>query len=599
MKLSDYIIQFLNQKCGIDTTFLVVGGANLHLVKSIAKNKKMQIVCTQHEQAASFAAEGYARVKEKMGFALGTSGPGGTNMLTGLCCAWMDSIPVFFISGQVSRSQCTDGTTIRQLGVQQINILPMVESVTKYAAFVDDPTKIRYHLEKAVYFANEGRPGPVWLDIPQDIQMSQIDPATLVGFSAPPQSKEKNNGWISQMEEILNLLKNSKRPILIVGNGVRLAGARQDLDLLIKKLEFPIITTWNAIDLIPSDHPLFVGRSGVFGQYGANFAVANADLILSLGSRLDTRQTGTRKNSFARDAKKIVVDINESELNKGLIQIDLKICADAKEFLSTLNQKLKDYKSQPMSDWKQRCQDWKKRYPVTVPDYYKEKDGVNSYVFIEKLCDQLKEEDIVVTDMGTSLSCTMQTFRIKKGQKLFTNMGFAPMGFGLPAAIGAYFASKKDQLICISGDGGLQMNIQEFQTLVYYKIPIKLFIFNNREYVTIKHTQKAYFQGEFVGSDPTGGYSSPEFTKVAQAYGLEIEQIKNQRELETKISSVLSKKGPVICEVHLPSNQSLIPILLQHMGHDGIPVTDPIERLSPYLPEEEFIKNMIVPPLAD
>lgn len=598
MKLSDYITQFIYQTCHIDTAFLVVGGANMHLVHSLNEEKRMKLVCTQQEQAAAYAAEGYARIKDGMGFALGTSGPGGTNMLTGLCCAWMDSIPVLFISGQVSRSHCTDGKTIRQLGVQQINILPMVQSITKYAAFVDDPKQIRYHLEKAVYMAKEGRPGPVWLDIPQDVQMSQIEPEKLTGFT-PQASSQKNNDWLSQMGKVLQLLKEAERPILIVGNGVRLGGAIKELELLIEHLQFPIITTWNAIDLIDSEHSLYVGRSGVFGQYGANFAVANADLILSIGSRLDTRQIGTRKNSFARKAKKIVVDISEYELNKGLIQIDLPICANAKEFLLELNCRLENFKSRSSNEWKQRCQDWKNRYPVTLPDYYKEKEGVNSYVFVEKLCDQLNHKDIVVTDMGTSLSCTMQTFKIKKGQKLFTNTGFAPMGFGLPAAIGAWYASQNDRLICLSGDGGLQMNIQEFQTLVHYKIPIKLFILNNREYVTIKHTQQAYFQGEFVGSDPSGGYSAPEFTKVAQSYGLATDQIKNHEELETKINSVLNKKGPVVCEVHLPTQQPLIPILLQHKSKDGNIVTDPIERLSPYLPEEEFLKNMIVPPLED
>ncbi len=598
MKLSDYVIQFLREKCEIDTVFLVVGGANLHLAESISKNGKMQLVCVQHEQAASYAAEGYARVKEKIGFALSTSGPGGTNMLTGVCCAWMDSIPVIFISGQVSRAHCTDGTTIRQLGVQQINILPMVQSITKYAAFVDDPARIRYHLEKALYLAKEGRPGPVWLDIPQDVQMAQIEPEKLSGF-IPPAPPQKNKEWALALEETLKLLQSSKRPILILGNGVRLAGAQEEFESLIKTISFPVITTWNGLDLMESDHPLYVGRSGVFGQYGANFAIANADLVLSLGSRLDTRQTGTRKNSFARGAKVIAVDISEPELKKGLTKIDVSIGADVKEFLAALNLKLKNFKGQPIEDWKQRCQNWKKEYPVTLPIYYKEKEGVNSYVFIEKLCDQLKSDDIIVTDMGTSLSCTMQTFRIKKGQKLFTNTGFAPMGFGLPAAIGAWHGSKKERLICLSGDGGLQMNIQEFQTLAHYKIPIKLFILNNREYVTIKHTQEAYFKGEFIGSDPSGGYSAPNFIKVAQAYGLTTEEIKKQAELSVTIKSVLNSKGPTVCEVHLPKKQPLVPILLQHARKDGTIVTDPIERLSPYLPEKEFLENMIVPPLED
>ncbi|MBI1979464.1 MAG: thiamine pyrophosphate-binding protein [Elusimicrobia bacterium] len=598
MKLSDYVVQFIHQNCGLDTVFLVVGGGNMHLVDSVARNPNMHYVCMQHEQAASIAAEGYARVREGMGFALGTSGPGGSNMLTGLACSWMDSVPVLFITGQVSRRDCTDGKTIRQLGVQQIHILPIVQPVTKYAVFVDDPAQIRFHLEKAVSLAKEGRPGPVWLDIPQDVQMSEIDPENLVGF-IPEKKTPKEVAWRNQISEVVRLLENAERPVLIVGNGVRLSGAKKELDQVISKLRFPLITTWNAIDLVEEDHPLYVGRSGVFGQYGANFAVANADLILSVGSRLDTRQTGTRRNSFARGAKKIAVDISEFELKKGLLDLDVAICADARQFLTALNDHLGKFKGKNAGEWQKRCQDWKKQYPVTLPEYHQQNGAVNSYVFVESLCRLLDQEDVVVTDMGTSLSCTMQTFKVKKGQRLFTNTGFAPMGYGLPGAIGAWFGTKKKRLICLSGDGGLQMNIQEFQTLFHYKIPLKLFILNNREYVTIKHTQTAYFQGRYVASEPNSGYSAPDFEKVARAYGLETDCIRNHGELETKIKAILSKEGSVVCDVRLPSDQPLLPILLQHRRSDGTIVTDPIERLSPYLPEEEFRKNMIVPPLED
>lgn len=598
MKLSDYVIQYIADTLGIKHVFLVVGGANMHLVDSIARQPKIKYICVQHEQAGSIAAEAYARVTGNMGFNLSTSGPGSTNTLTGLCCAWMDSTPVLFISGQVSRKDYTDGKTIRQLGVQQINIIDMVRPVTKYVVFVDDPNLIRYHLEKAAYLSRAERPGPVWLDIPQDVQMAEIDPESLVGFT-PEDNSENLKEWVPRLQEIVQKLENALRPILIIGNGVRLAHAEKELEELIEKLKFPVITTWNAIDLIHTDHPLYVGRSGVFGQYGANFAVANSDMILSLGSRLDSRQTGTNRGTFAREATKIVVDIHSHELKKELIDIDVPICADVKDFLKKLKKILNDFKGKKIEGWVNQCQDWKKKYSTVLPEYFQQNSCVNSYVFIDVLCDELEANDIVITDMGTSLSCTMQTFKVKKGQRLFTNTGFAPMGYGLPAAIGAWFASGGKRIICITGDGGLQMNIQEFQTLVHYKIPLKIFILNNKEYVTIKHTQDAYFQSRYVASEPISGYSAPSFSNVAKAYGLDSEVISNHSELKDKLKKVLSKPGCTVCEVMMPRSQPLIPILLQHRRSDGTIVTDPIERLSPYLSEQEFLQNMIVKPLEN
>lgn len=598
MKLSDYVIDYLEEALNIRHVFMVVGGANMHLVDSMARSSKVKHICVQHEQAASMAAEGYARVRNGVGAAIVTSGPGGTNAVTGLCCAWMDSTPCIFISGQSSTGDYTDGKTIRQLGVQQINIVDIVKSVSKYSALVTDPKTIRYHLDKASYLAQGGRPGPVWLDIPQNVQMANIEPAAMEPW-IPQEIQRPKDAFIEQLPEIVDLLKKAKRPILIVGNGVRLAKAESLLWALIEKLKFPIITTWNGLDLVPEDHPLYIGRSGVFGQHGANFAVANADLILSLGSRLDTRQTGTNRKTMARAAKKIVVDVSMHELEKRLVDIDIPVCADAKVFLQRLNLELGGFKGEDIGPWLQRCQDWKRKYPCTLPKYFEEKGYVNSYVFVDVLCEELSKQDLIVTDMGTSLSCTHQAFKVRRGQRLFTNTGFAPMGYGLPAAIGAWFGSGKDRVICIHGDGGLQMNIQEFQTLIHYGIPLKLFIMNNREYVTIKHTQNAYFEGRIVGADAGSGYSVPDFVEVARAYGLSTEVIHNHGELRAKIKAILTKPGCVVCDVRMRPNQPLVPVLLQHRRSDGAIVTDPIERLSPYLPEKEFRENMIVAPLED
>lgn len=598
MKLSDYVVDYLAESFHIRHVFMIIGGANMHLADSLAKNPKVEYICVQHEQAASMAAEGYARVRNGVGAALVTSGPGGTNAMTGVCCAWMDSTPCIFISGQTSTWDYSDGKTIRQLGVQQINIIDIVKSVTKYAAMVTDPKTIKYHLEKARYMSQEGRPGPVWLDIPQNIQMANIDPDALEGF-APPEVPRWGRDPMGDLSRIIHLLREATRPILIIGNGVRLAKAEAALWKLIDRVRFPIIATWNGMDLIPDDHPLFVGRSGVFGQYGANFAVANANLILSVGSRLDTRQTGTNRKSMARGAKKIVVDVSKHELEKDLIDIDIPVCSDARLFLESLNAELGAFVGRDISAWVKRCQDWKRRYPCTLPTYFQQADGVNSYVFIDVLCEELDGEDVIVTDMGTSLSCTHQAFKIKKGQRVFTNTGFAPMGYGLPAAIGAWFGSNKKRVICIHGDGGLQMNLQEFQTLAYYNVPLKLFILNNREYVTIKHTLNAYFDGRMVGADATSGYSVPEFVEIARAYGLNVEVISHHGHLRGKIRAVLDAPGCIVCDVRMPVDQPLVPILLQHKRADGTIVTDPIERLTPYLPEEEFRANMIVAPLED
>lgn len=598
MKLSDYTVGYLADVLNIHHVFMIVGGANMHLTDSMARNSKVKYICVQHEQAASMAAEGYARVRNGIGAAIVTSGPGGTNAVTGLCCAWMDSTPCIFISGQSSTADYCDGKTIRQLGVQQINIIDIVKSVTKYSALVTDPQMIRYHLDKASYLAQEGRPGPVWLDIPTNVQMASVERDALKPWG-PQEMPPPKDDFVGRLPEIVDLLKRAKRPILIVGNGARLAKAEALLWMLIEKLKFPIITTWNGLDLVAEDHPLYVGRSGIFGQYGANFAVANSDLILSLGSRLDTRQTGTNRKTMAREAKKIVVDVSVHELKKGLIDIDVPVCADVKVFLQRLNPELHDFKGQEIRSWVSRCQEWKRKYPCTLPEYFKEEDCVNSYVFVDVLCEELNKQDIIVTDMGTSLSCTHQAFKVKKGQRLFSNTGFAPMGYGLPAAIGAWFGSGRDRVICIPGDGGLQMNIQEFQTLVHYGIPLKLFIMNNREYVTVKHTQNAYFGGRIVGADPGSGYSVPDFVEVARAYGLNTEVIHNHGELRAKIRSVLAAPGCVVCDVRMPPNQPLVPIVLQHQRSDGTIVTDPIERLTPYLPEEEFRKNMIIEPLED
>ena len=593
MKLSDYVFDFVSS-LGTDHVFVIIGGANSHLADSLSKNKKLKYICTQHEQAAAMAAEGYARASGKMGAALVTSGPGGTNAMTGLCGAWCDSVPVFFISGQVPSRLTTNGKTIRQLGVQQINTTDFVKAGTKFVTMLDDPMKIRFYLEKAAFMARNGRPGPVWLDVPTELQHNMdIEPDKLEKFKPPvdTQTKKGVNGLM--MRKIISMIKLAKRPLLIAGHGIRISGSTKIFQEVIERLGFPVITTWNGIDLLPHNHPLYVGCAGVMGQRGSNFAIANSDLIISIGSRLDTRQVGNSPHLYAAHAKKIVVDIDEHELKKGLIKIDLPIKMDAGEFLSLLKKNIP--KQLPdINQWRNHCANWRKKYPVVLPEYKKNSGKVNSYAFIETLCQELADDDIAVTDMGTSLTCTMQTFFVKKNQRLFTNTGFASMGFGLPCTIGAWFGrldKSLNRIIGIYGDGGFQMNIQELQTVKHYNIPVKMFILNNKSYLTIKNTQELFFDGHLVGSNPQTGYSAPDFVKIAKGYDIPSYRINSQKNMDSIIKKVLNSKGPVLCEVMMLEDQPLIPLSLLNKarGYAG----SPIEVMYPFLSEEEQKENML------
>jgi acetolactate synthase-1/2/3 large subunit len=592
MKLSDYVFEFIAD-LGVDHVFMIVGGGNSHLADSLSKNKKLKYICTQHEQAAAMAAEGYARASGRIGCVLVTSGPGGTNTLTGLCGSWCDSVPVIFISGQVPTRMNTDGKTIRQLGVQQLNIIDFVKAGTKFSVLVDDPLKIRYYLEKSSFLAKHGRPGPAWIDIPTEFQhRMDIKPEKIERFKPEkPSRKEAVNSKV--MNSVIKMLKSAQRPILIVGHGIRIADATKSLQKVLKRLDFPIITTWNGIDLIPHDHPLYLGCAGVMGQRSTNYAVANADLIISVGSRMDTRQVGNDSQLYATKAKKIVVDIDKYELNKNLIKIDIPIQTDAKLFLESLYKRI-PVKMPNIDQWRNQCQVWRKKYPIVLSEYQTNSDRVNSYVFIKSLCQELAENDVVVTDMGTSLTCTMQTFFVKKGQRLFTNTGLASMGFGLPATIGAWFGRTSkalNRVIGIYGDGGLQMNIQELQTVVHYNIPAKIFVLNNESYLTLKHTQEMFFEGHLAGSSPETGYSAPSFSKIARAYGIKSFFIDDQKNINKAISEVLNFSGPVLCEVMMPKDQQLIPlsILNKAKGYVGAP----IEIMYPFLSDEEHQANMI------
>lgn len=591
MKLSDYLALFL-VKNNIKHVFQIIGGASIHMVHSIAQTEGIDYVCVQHEQAGAMAAESYSRVTKNLGCAIATSGPGMTNLITGIGCAYFDSTPTLYITGQVNTNESRQGRKVRQIGFQETDIVDIVKPITKFAVQLTNPQDIRYYLEKAVYIAKSGRGGPVLIDMPMDIQRAEIEIEKLRKFNPKELNLDVDTPkeTANNIKKTLKLIKNSKRPVIIAGGAIRYADQTKEFETLINLLKAPVVSTWSGIDVLPHNHPLYIGQIGVYGSRAANFTVQNSDCILSIGSRLDTRITGGKPQTFGRTAKKIIIDIDRAELFKGRgLTPDIAICADVVDVLPKLINETKKARIIKKNLWLNQALSWKKTYPTILDEWRKRRDFVDPYVFMEALSKHLKNDSIIVTDCGGNLTWTIQGFNVKRGQRLFSAMGNSPMAYSLPASIGASFALGKKEVICIIGDGGFQMNIQELQTLKYYGLPIKIFILNSRSYAIIKQFQEEYFNNNFIGTQPDSGYSVPDFTKIAKAYGIKNIQIKNNSELEQKIKEVLQIKGqPTICDVLVPSNAKLTP---------KVSFGNPIEDLSPLLPREEFLQNMIIPPL--
>lgn len=598
-KLSDYVISFL-EKSGIKHVFLISGGGNIHLVDSVGNSKKISYVCNHHEQACATAAEGYARVTGEVGVCMVTTGPGGTNAITGVLGAWLDSIPMLVLSGQVKRELIGAGKGVRQLGDQEINIVDIVKPITKYATIVMDPLDIRYELEKAFYIAQSGRKGPVWIDIPLDVQGSFIEEDVLRKFN-PSEIKlthETNKKRIEQLvEKTLEKIKHSTQPVLYAGNGIRLAGAEREFLELVNLLKIPILTSYAGYDLIPSSHTYFFGRAHAFGQRGANFILQNSDIFLSIGARLDIRTIGFTYKAFARAAFKIIVDIDKEELNKFIISPDLPVNVDAKEFIVEMIRQLKITRFDlNISKWLSYGKELNKRYPVVSAEFWKEKEYVNPYCFIETIGKYLKENELIVLSDGVGpLNCSYQALYIKHGQRIILNNGCAQMGFGLPAAIGASFASPNKRIICFEGDGSIQLNIHELQVMKHHNLPIKLFIYSNDGYLSIKNTQTNLFKGNYVAVNSKSGVSSPDFVKVAKAYGLKAVRINNHKDMEEKIKLVLDEPGPIVCDINAVRNLMLTPKLMARRDENGQFVSPPLEDMWPFLPRDEFKKNMTIP----
>lgn len=592
IRLSDYVIEFLSNK-KIKKVFTVSGGGSIFLCDALYKSKKIDYVSHHHEQAASFAAEGYARSLNTPGCCLVTTGPGGTNALTGASCAWIDSIPIIFISGQVFYNQTIKNTKKRQIGVQEIDIVSLAKPVTKYAKLINNANDIRYELEKAFHLAVSGRPGPVWIDIPADIQNAKIEPKKLKSFKINTNHiVSKNN--ISKIKDIAQRLNKSKSPVILMGGGAKLSGAKNLIQSFVKKFQIPTMVTWNADELLDNSNQMYFGKPGAFGQRGANFIVQSSDFFLSVGTRLPYMVTGYNAKDFAQNAKyKAMVDIDQNELKKNDLLLNKTVCEDAKKFLEELSKYLKKNKR---IRWINYCKKMKKKYPPLIDIMKNEKKFVNSYYFVTELSKQLRNKDHLITDMGFSFTTTHQAFLTKLGQKFYTNSGHAPMGWGLPASIGSYFSEdkreiKKKNVVCLSGEGGLEMNVQEFATIMHHKIPIKLFIFNNGGYLTIKQTQVLGFNSRIMGADKGSGLSFPNYKILAQAHNIKYEKISNHINLDKKIKKILSSKTAVICELMMNPDEEQIPKAINRRNKEGKSIPTDFDDMYPFLQREEINSN--------
>jgi acetolactate synthase-1/2/3 large subunit len=595
MRVADYIANYIYEELGVKHVFMVTGAGIMHLTDGVASHGKLKAICPHHEQTSSMALEAYSRATENFGVGYFTSGPGSTNAITGLGGAWQDSVPCLFISGNVKRSELSSNSgvhNLRQFGVQELDIIPIVKSLCKYAVTVNQPEKIRYELDKAVFYAKSDRPGPSWLEIPMDVQSAIIEADSLEKF-IPPQVN-KPTPQIGQIKELINLLKNSKRPVIISGQGIRIAKAIELLSKFINKYEIPVVTTYLGIDTMQSNSNNYIGKTGVKGDRPANFAMQNSDLIIAIGTSLHVSVIGYDYKQFAREAKKVVIDIDDTSHKKKTIEIDLLIKADAKNTLTMLLEMSHEHQLNKYSEWLKQCHLWKNKYKVCLPEYREIKDGINSYVLIDQLCKQAAENDIFISDAGGTFYSVSQGIQLTKpGQRYIPSGAMATMGYSLPAAIGVSVATG-GRVLAITGDGSLQQNIQELQTVVEYNLPIKLFVLNNDGYQSIRVSQQNYFNNRFIGESSKSGISFPDTLKIAAAYGIKGIRINEYEKLEKVIHDVLSFDGPVVCDVIVPRDQLIIPTVASRVNEDGTMSSRPLEDMFPFLDRDEYKSNLYV-----
>lgn len=596
MRVADYIFDFIASQ-GVGHVFFLPGGGAMHLNNALLRQPRLTAVSMLHEQGAAIAAEAYARTSGRFGACLVTSGPGASNAITGLAGAWFESTPVLFLSGQVKRADLKGESGLRQLGTQELDIVSVVTPLTKYAVCLLDPLRVRYELEKAHHLMLSGRKGPVWLDVPLDVQATEIEPGQLPGY-APETAQQALAPDEVALSELVRRLRQARRPVLLVGNGVHAAGAEAVLRRLIERLGLPTLTTWIGADLLEYEHPLYVGRCGTVAQRGANFSVQNADLVLAIGCRLDFSITGFNRRHFAREAEIVVVDIDPAEIAKLGDMPDQRFVCDARLFMEQLLH-ASGGETLNCQDWRERCAAWKLAYPVVLPEYRRPGAFVNTYVFSETLSAAMAEgEQIIPGSSGAALDTFWLAVRLKRGQRALATGGLGAMGYGLPASIGGCLGSGGRRTVSVDGDGGFVMNIQELEVVRRLRLPIKYFVLNNNGYASIRASQGGYFQ-QTIGCDPDSGLTLPDISALAAAFGLPVRRIDGSSDLRQAIEDALALDGPVLCEVMVEPDQAIGPRITSRIGHNGVMHSSPLEDLFPFLERDELRANMLIPLVDD
>lgn len=610
-RLADYVADFLVNH-GITDCFMVTGGGAMHLNDALGHKEGLHCTFNHHEQACAIAAEAYARVNNKMAAVCVTTGPGGTNAITGVLGGWLDSVPMFVISGQVRydttaryMSQFTDGLPLRAVGDQEYDITKSVEPMCKYAVMIENPSTIRYTLEKALYLALTGRRGPVWIDIPVNYQGCTIETEELMGYDPSEDSECKPNPIsVETIQNVIEKVEKAERPVLYAGNGIRLSEGYEVFRKVVNELGIPVVTCWDSIDAIEDENPLYVGRGGIMGDRAGNFAVQNSDLVLAVGNRLSIRQVGYNWKTWAREAYVIMVDIDPAELKKKTLHVEMPICADAKDFFEKMDDQLSKT-NRPVfhnQKWLDSCTQWKNNYPVTLPKHWEE-DGkhANVYAFIKYLSDNLPDGNLTVVSNGSACVVGSHNYVIKKDARFLINSGVASMGYGLPAAIGACIAADRKTTICLEGDGSIMMNLQELQTVFTNRLPIKIFLINNAGYHSIRQTQNNLFREHSkVGIGPEShDLSFPDFGKLSEAFGYRYYSAHSNNEMKEAVNKTLEYEGSVFCEIFVSTEQKFEPKSETKKLADGTLVSPPLEDLAPFLDRDEFIKNMIIKPMNE
>lgn len=595
MKVSDYIAQFLKER-GVDLVFAITGSGSIRLIESVDQ-AGIDYVCPHHEQAGIMASLTRMRLTGKPAVMMATGGPGASNTVIGLADAHLDSLPLFVIAGQENSEYIFPANKMRGKGVQGLDMVDVTKTITKFGACLEKPKDIRKILEQAYYEAYNGRPGPVWIEIPQNLQWAQVEHDEMEPFIAPHPAKLL---MTTAAEQTVELIKQAKRPLIWVGNGVRLAGAVEKFRKVFDRLGIPALVAWNGADIVPDEHPLFAGRAGTYGQRFGNLALQNCDLLITLGTRLALPQRGYRDDYFARAAKKVIVEIDPVEMDKFKFDIEVPVLGDVGEFIDALDNVPFEAGDQ-FDAWRNKIAHWQSKYPMATPPADVDAIGINSYWFIERLSQNLDKDTIIVTDMGTSLTCTHAAIKLKEGQRILTSTGLGEMGFGLPGAIGAALGANGKKVVFIGGEGSLMMNLQEFQTVKHLGLDIKMFILNNDGYLTIKHTHNALYKsnGSASACSPATGVTFPDFGKLAFAFGFDFTRISTVRDLDQWIRGVLHHEGPIVAEVTMPEFQELIPKSAVKTRADGSVYSSPLEDLYPFLPAEELEAEMIIPLIKD